>query len=430
VRINKFGQRINVHTTHVIVCRCGHRNTISWPEGKSGFFKCQGGCGNIINVISKSGPSRSQGALRGVLVVALVIAGLIAIGTIAPKSQRKSLVINIPTLEPTAPIEPPRVEIPQPHFVPLDPKTFQVAPCRLSTEAECRRRAECRWQNGCREGRRLVQRRTIEQPVDEPRGEKKHNTVLPSPPTSTIAKSRRKNAIAPLTIESEAGTNYLVKLVNAADENDQIMVYVKGGESYSTKVPLGSYRIRAASGNTWYGRSELFGPDTEFFRLRGKKGSSIEETPLFQFKREGNKILGMTLSFKKVSYTNMEAGKDWQESILSHAHCANCSRRKFSSVRTPRRGDQTNDRRDNRKTCSRSQAIRPARAQTVEERSNTSPQELPLSTLPSREPPLATAPRQQQSTPKIKQIAKLTTAVILVAIAIVLCAYAFILTKQ
>jgi hypothetical protein len=47
-----------------------------------------------------------------------------------------------------------------------------------------------------------------------------------------------------------------------------------------------------------------------------------------------------------------------------------------------------------------------------------------------QEAPLATAPRQEQPTPKIKQIAKVTTAVVLAAIAIVLCAYAFILTKQ
>src|SRR6266542_3689534 len=44
---------------------------------------------------------------------------------------------------------------------------------------------------------------------------------------------------------------------------------------------------------------------------------------------------------------------------------------------------------------------------------NATPQELPLSTQPPQEPPpLATAPRQQQPTPKIKQIAKLTTAAI------------------
>jgi hypothetical protein len=61
---------------------------------------------------------------------------------------------------------------------------------------------------------------------------------------------------------------------------------------------------------------------------------------------------------------------------------------------------------------------------------NTTPQEPALSTQPPQEPPLATAARQEQPTPKIKQIAKLTTAVVLAAIAIVLCAYAFILTKQ
>src|SRR5207248_10951945 len=61
---------------------------------------------------------------------------------------------------------------------------------------------------------------------------------------------------------------------------------------------------------------------------------------------------------------------------------------------------------------------------------NTTPQEPALATQPPQEPPLATGPRQEQPTPKIEQIAKLTTAVVLAAIAIVLCAYAFILTKQ
>jgi hypothetical protein len=61
---------------------------------------------------------------------------------------------------------------------------------------------------------------------------------------------------------------------------------------------------------------------------------------------------------------------------------------------------------------------------------NTTPQVPPLSTQPPQKPPLATAPRKEQSTSRIKQIVKLTTAVILAAIAIALCAYAFYLTKQ
>jgi hypothetical protein len=64
------------------------------------------------------------------------------------------------------------------------------------------------------------------------------------------------------------------------------------------------------------------------------------------------------------------------------------------------------------------------------DKSKTAPQEPALSAQPPQEAPLATAARQEQPTPKIKQIAKVTTAVVLAAIAIVLCAYAFILTKQ
>src|SRR2546430_13823569 len=60
---------------------------------------------------------------------------------------------------------------------------------------------------------------------------------------------------------------------------------------------------------------------------------------------------------------------------------------------------------------------------------NTTPQEPALSTQPPQEPPLATAPRQEQPTPKIRQIAKLTTAVVLAAIAIRLCVFAIIFAQ-
>src|SRR5262249_17715956 len=61
---------------------------------------------------------------------------------------------------------------------------------------------------------------------------------------------------------------------------------------------------------------------------------------------------------------------------------------------------------------------------------NTTRQEPPLSTQPPQEPPLATTPRQDQSTPKIEQMAKVPPPVVLAAVGIVLCPYAFILTKQ
>jgi hypothetical protein len=269
-----------------------------------------------------------QAHLIGILIVALIIGGSIALGTISPKSDQKPLNIARyerfapPRYEPFVPLEMPRVELPS--IQPLTPVLAEVDPCLTATEVQCRRRSACRWENFCVDDHRRGNRKCTDGVCRGKRetGSPKKISVLaetptaplarddkgalPSPPTSTIAKSRRKNAIAPLTIGSEAGTNYLVKLVNVADEKDQIMIFVKGGESYSTKVPLGSYRIRAASGSTWYGRNDLFGPETQFFRLRSKKD---DESSVFKFTQQSNKILGMTISFKKVFQGNMEQEK-------------------------------------------------------------------------------------------------------------------------
>lgn len=121
------------------------------------------------------------------------------------------------------------------------------------------------------------------------------------PPTSAIERSRRRNAIAPLAIESETGTNYLIKLVRV-DGKDTILIFVRGGETYSTKIPLGTYNIRAAAGSTWYGRKDFFGPSTRFFRLRTKDGKQVN----FTFSRKGNMIHGMRFQLMKVIEGNTE----------------------------------------------------------------------------------------------------------------------------
>jgi hypothetical protein len=122
------------------------------------------------------------------------------------------------------------------------------------------------------------------------------------PPTSTIARGRRRNAIAPLAIETESGTNYLIKLVKAGNKKDFILIFVKGGETYSTKVPLGTYNIREAAGLSWYGLKDFFGPSTQFFRMRNKNGRQAN----FSFNRQGNMYHGMKISLKKVAEGNME----------------------------------------------------------------------------------------------------------------------------
>jgi hypothetical protein len=259
----------------------------------------------------------------GVLIAVLVVAALVAIGIAAPKKKQKSTALNMPRFEPYVPLE-----MPQPAIqLPYTPMVAVVDPCLGATEAQCKRRNACRWETTCATDERARKTKCSDGSCRQRVG--KVETVKPSapterkssptdaeqksavasPPTGTLARSRGRNAIAPFSIESEAGTNYLIKLVNVANDKDQILIYVKGGETYSTKVPLGSYRIRAASGQTWYGREDLFGPETQFFRLRSKKGSSLEEAPVFRFTQQGNKITGTKLSFKKVFDGNMDQEK-------------------------------------------------------------------------------------------------------------------------
>ena len=128
----------------------------------------------------------------------------------------------------------------------------------------------------------------------------------PAPPTGDLQPRRRRNAIAPFTVLTEGGPNYLIKMVNVNNAKDQIWIYVKGGESYSTKVPVGTYNFRAATGNEWYGREDLFGPNTHFFRLRHKNGTAVEAQETLQFRKERNRVLGMTISLKSVANGNLE----------------------------------------------------------------------------------------------------------------------------
>jgi hypothetical protein len=132
----------------------------------------------------------------------------------------------------------------------------------------------------------------------------------PLPTTSVIEKGQRRNRIAPLKIETEAGADYLLKLVSTADKADTIMIFVRGGETFSTKVPLGAYHVRGATGKTWYNKQAFFGPETHFFSLQNKDGKGADARLVARFWREKNRIFGMTLMFKNAIDGNMT-----QESI-------------------------------------------------------------------------------------------------------------------
>jgi hypothetical protein len=92
--------------------------------------------------------------------------------------------------------------------------------------------------------------------------------------------------IAPLRIVTPAGTeSYYVKLSDAFTGALAMTFYIYGGQSFETEVPLGTYRIKYATGSTWYGKEHLFGADTSF--------SEADKT--FEFSVQGNQISGYTV---------------------------------------------------------------------------------------------------------------------------------------
>jgi len=73
-----------------------------------------------------------------------------------------------------------------------------------------------------------------------------------------------------------------------------------------TKVPLGRYYVRVATGESWYGLDELFGPNTHYFRLLDKRISVENEAHSLVFRSEGRTIYGHTIILKKVPDGNLE----------------------------------------------------------------------------------------------------------------------------
>jgi tetratricopeptide (TPR) repeat protein len=136
-------------------------------------------------------------------------------------------------------------------------------------------------------------------------------TTAPAvPPTGDLVSRRRRGGIAPFKVATQRGSNYLLKLVSVENTKDQIWIFVRGGETYSTTVPLGIYTLRIASGDTWFGRDDLFGPNTRFFRLRAKQGGADASIERLQFTatrtKIGTRFIGVTIDLQGSVVGNLE----------------------------------------------------------------------------------------------------------------------------
>lgn len=119
--------------------------------------------------------------------------------------------------------------------------------------------------------------------------------VQPLPLSGTVHLWHSAEAVAPFAINPHSDANYLVKLVDAYSRTEVMRVFVRGGSPIEVKVPLGTYEIRYASGDQWYGYQHLFGPDTAY--------AKADKT--FDFRIIGNQVSGYTLTLYKVRNGNL-----------------------------------------------------------------------------------------------------------------------------
>lgn len=136
--------------------------------------------------------------------------------------------------------------------------------------------------------------------VEIPIRENKPAEALPTvkkPPSGIYDQDLNgQQAIAPLEIRTDSGSDYYVKVVNATNDKDTLAIYIHGGETVEVEVPLGSYEIRYASGENWYGDKGLFGIETSY--------NKADE--LFTFSDTGYQISGYTVTLYQVANGNLQ----------------------------------------------------------------------------------------------------------------------------
>ena len=93
------------------------------------------------------------------------------------------------------------------------------------------------------------------------------------------------NGIAPLEIKTSSGANYWVKIDEANTNQHVVSYFIRSGETLNVQMPLGSYSIKYATGQKWYGPEYLFGDDTAYSKADN----------LFNFESNGYETNGYTL---------------------------------------------------------------------------------------------------------------------------------------
>lgn len=99
------------------------------------------------------------------------------------------------------------------------------------------------------------------------------------------------NQIAPFELKVPgAGSNYYVKLEDWYTGQTKMAFFVRGSNrNVNIDVPVGTYKLKYASGETWFGKADLFGRYTSYNQANSK----------LKFEIIGNQISGHTVELTK-----------------------------------------------------------------------------------------------------------------------------------
>jgi len=116
------------------------------------------------------------------------------------------------------------------------------------------------------------------------------------PPNGHVRPPVNASQTAPFRILTSGGdTHYFLKLEESGTGRSVLTVFVRSGHQVDMRVPFGTYIVKYASGQKWYGYQHLFGPYTAY--------TKADST--FAFRREGNQIKGFSITLYAVEGGNL-----------------------------------------------------------------------------------------------------------------------------
>jgi len=99
-----------------------------------------------------------------------------------------------------------------------------------------------------------------------------------------------------LKINNSPDGHTWLKLIRISDGTEVMSLFIRAGETAEVAVPFGNFKARIASGQTWYGETIRFGPNTNYATLDA----------ILDFKLEGSQLVGHELTLSKIRNGNLK----------------------------------------------------------------------------------------------------------------------------